>query len=64
MPIKLHQINQLMILYYSTKFHFIIINIIVLELLAAGTFRPLLPPPLPQAEPLSKSLGRIGLIIQ
>ena len=26
MPIKLHQIDQLMILYYFTKFHFIITN--------------------------------------
>ena len=44
------------ILYYSTKFH-----LISLELKAAGTFRP--PPPPLQAEPPSTSPGRIGLNI-
>ena len=29
MPIKLHQINQLMILYNSTKFYFIITNSLI-----------------------------------
>ena len=46
-----------MILYYSSKFHFIIIN--SFRVIGHGHFPP--PPPLPQAEPPSKSPGGIGL---
>ena len=46
-----------MILYYSSKFHFIIIN--SFRVVGRGHFLP--PPPPPQAEPPSKSPGGIGL---
>ena len=46
-----------MILYYSIKFHFIIIN--SFRVIGRGHFPP--PPPPPQAVPPSKSPGGIGL---
>ena len=46
-----------MILYYSTKFHFIIIN--SYRVIGRGHFRH--PPPPPEAAPPSKSPGGIGL---
>ena len=46
-----------MILYYSTKFHFIIID--SFRVIGRGHFPP--PPPPPQAESPSKSPGGIGL---
>ena len=48
-----------MILYYSTKFHFIIIN--SFRVIGCGHFPPPNPPPPPKVEPLSKSPGGIGL---
>ena len=46
-----------MILYYPTKFHFNT-ALVVLEIWAAGTFRP---PPSPRAQAPKKIPGRIGL---
>ena len=48
-----------MILYYSTKFHLIVIN--RFRVIGRGHFPPIPPPPPPQAEPPSKSPGGIGL---
>ena len=52
-----------MILYYSTKFHFIIIN--SFRVIGRGNFPPFHhPTPPPQAKPPSKIPGGIGLSFQ